>query len=128
MVPLQTPQTGTLRTVLSVHDYTVLKLPLTGNQQSSDLFTETSSYDMNKKFWEGLIAYFPSYDTGHIENDASHNSSIVTCAFVTSVTFLPSLATIGGFLPSRCLAKIRGFLPGRCLEMIVGYTHRHNDR
>jgi hypothetical protein len=23
---------------------------------------------MNKKFWEELIAYFPLYDTGHIEN------------------------------------------------------------
>jgi hypothetical protein len=30
----------------------------------------------NKKFWEELIAYFPWYDTGHIENDASNNSSI----------------------------------------------------
>jgi hypothetical protein len=28
-----------------------------------------------KKFWEELIAYFPRYDTGHIENDASNNSS-----------------------------------------------------
>jgi hypothetical protein len=27
----------------------------------------------NKKFWEELIAYLPSYDTGHIENDASNN-------------------------------------------------------
>jgi hypothetical protein len=52
-----------------------------------------------KKFWEELIAYFPSYDTGHIENDASNNSSIVACVFVTTVTFLPSRcpATIGGF-------------------------------
>jgi hypothetical protein len=52
----------------------------------------------NKKFWEELIAYFPWYDTGHSENDASNNSSIVACVFVTAVTFLPSrcLATIGG--------------------------------
>jgi hypothetical protein len=71
----------------------------------------------NKKFWEELIAHFPCYDTGHIENDVSNNSSIVACAFVTTVTILTSrcLATIGAFLPSRCLATIRGFLPSRCL-------------
>jgi hypothetical protein len=56
-------------------------------------------YIYNKKFWEELAAYFPSYDTGHIENDASNNSSIVACVFVTAVMFLPSrcLGTIGGF-------------------------------
>jgi hypothetical protein len=50
-----------------------------------------------KKFWEELIAYFPWIDTGHIENDASNNSSIVACVFVTAVTLLPSrcLATMG---------------------------------
>jgi hypothetical protein len=59
--------------------------------------------NFNKKFWEELIAYFPWYDTGHIRNGASNNSSIVTCVFVTAVTFLPSrcLATTGGFLPRR---------------------------
>jgi hypothetical protein len=31
----------------------------------------------NKKFWEELVAYFPWDDTGHIENDASKNSSIL---------------------------------------------------
>jgi hypothetical protein len=69
------------------------------------------------KFWEELIAYFPWYDTGHIENHASNNSYIVACVFVAAVTFLPSrcLAMIGGFLPSRCLATIRVFLAGRCL-------------
>jgi hypothetical protein len=46
---------------------------------------------LNKKFWEELIAYFPWYDTGHIENDASNNSSIVACAFVTAATFLPTV-------------------------------------
>jgi hypothetical protein len=30
----------------------------------------------NKKFWEELIAYLPWYDTGHIENEASNNSSM----------------------------------------------------
>jgi hypothetical protein len=51
----------------------------------------------NKKFWEELIGYFPWYDTGHIANDASNNSSTVSCVFVTAATFLPSrcLATIG---------------------------------
>jgi hypothetical protein len=68
-------------------------------------------------FWGELIAYFPWYDTGRIENDASNNSSIVACVFVTAVRFLPSrcLATIGEFLPSHCLATIRGF------------TYRHTD-
>jgi hypothetical protein len=53
----------------------------------------------NKKFWEEPIAYIPRYETGHIENDASNNSYIVACLFVTAVTFLPSrcLATIGGY-------------------------------
>jgi hypothetical protein len=71
----------------------------------------------NKKFWEELIAYFPWYDTGHIKNDASNNSSIVACVFVTAVKFLPS----------RCLAKIGRFLPSRCLATIGGYTYRHTD-
>jgi hypothetical protein len=83
----------------------------------------------NKKFWEKLIAYFPWYDTGHIENDASKNSSIIACVFVTAVTFLPSrcLATIEGFLPSRCLATIGGFLASRCLAKIGGYTDTHTQ-
>jgi hypothetical protein len=59
-------------------------------------------------FWEQLIAYFPSCDTGHIENDASNISSIDARVFVTAVTFLPS----------RCLATITGFLAIRCLETI----------
>jgi hypothetical protein len=57
-------------------------------------------HDINKTFWEELIAYFPSYDTGHIENDASNNSYIIACVFVTAVTFLPS----------RCLATMTKFL------------------
>jgi hypothetical protein len=58
-----------------------------------------------KKFWEELIAYFPWYDTRHIENDASNNSFVVACAFVTAVTFLRSrcLATIGRILPNRAV-------------------------
>jgi hypothetical protein len=48
--------------------------------------------DINKKFWEELIAY-------RIENEAFNNSSILASEFVAAVTFLPSrcLATIGGF-------------------------------
>jgi hypothetical protein len=112
-------------------------------------------FNSDKKFWEELITYFPWYDTGHIE-DASNNSSIVACVFVTTETFLPSrcLTKIGGFLQSRCLATIRGYLqsrclartggflrsrcletirrllPSRCLAMIGGYTdtHKHTHR
>jgi hypothetical protein len=50
----------------------------------------------NKKYSEELISYFPWYDTGHIENDASNNYSIVAFVFVTAVMFLPS----------RCLVTI----------------------
>jgi hypothetical protein len=58
-----------------------------------------SSLFWKKKVWEEPIVYFPWYDTGHIENDASNNSSIAACVFITSVKFLPSgcLATIGGY-------------------------------
>jgi hypothetical protein len=54
---------------------------------------------INKKFWEELIAYFPWYDTGYIENDASKYSSTVACVFVSAVTFPQSscLAMIGFF-------------------------------
>jgi hypothetical protein len=82
----------------------------------------------NNKFREELIAYFPWYNTSHIENDASNNSSVVACVFVIAVTFLPSrcLATIMGFLPSRCLVTIRWSLPSSCLATIGGiHRHRH---
>jgi hypothetical protein len=77
----------------------------------------------NKKFWEELIAYFHWYDKDHTQKEASNNSSVVACVFVTAVTFLPSrcLAAIGGFLPSRCLATIGIFLPSRCLATIRGF-------
>jgi hypothetical protein len=63
------------------------------------LFLEGTEGNKDKKFWEELIDHFPWYDTGHIENDASNNSSIVVRVFVTELTLLPSrcLATIGGF-------------------------------
>jgi hypothetical protein len=64
------------------------------------LFTVFSLLSLfwNKKFWEELIAYFPWYDTGHIENDMPNNSSIVACVLVTAVTSPRSRcrATIGG--------------------------------
>jgi hypothetical protein len=90
---------------------------------------EAALAKVNKKLWEELITYFPWYDTGQIENDASNNSSIVACVFVTAVIFLPSccVATIGEILPTRYLATIGGFLPSRCLPTIGGYTYRHTD-
>jgi hypothetical protein len=54
----------------------------------------------NKKFWEELIAYFPSYDMDLIENDACSNSSIVACVFNARVTFLAN----------RCLAATEIFI------------------
>jgi hypothetical protein len=94
--------------------------------------TKLTSYPqirMNKKFWEELIPYFPWCDTGHIENDASKNSSIVMCVCVTAVTFLPSrcLATTEEFLPSRCLATVGTISSSRCLAKIGQYTRRHTD-
>jgi hypothetical protein len=73
-----------------------------------DAAPRSSFIKVNKKFWEDLIAYYPLYDTGHIENYASSNSSIVACVFVTTVTFLPS----------RCQAMIREYLQSRCLATI----------
>jgi hypothetical protein len=49
-------------------------------------FTVTGNISY-KKFWEELIAYIPWYDTGHIKNEASKNSSIVVCV---STEQLPS--------------------------------------
>jgi hypothetical protein len=72
-------------------------------------------HSCNKEFWEELISYCPWYDTGHIENGASNNNSIVAYVFVTTVKFLPS----------RCLTTIGGFLPSRYLVTMRGYTYRH---
>jgi hypothetical protein len=62
-------------------------------------------FEKKEKFWEELIAYFPSYDTGRIEN-VSNNSSVVACVFVAAVTFLPSryLTMTSGFLPNIAAA------------------------
>jgi hypothetical protein len=64
----------------------------------------------NKNFWEELIAYFPWYDTGHVENDASNNSSIVAYVFVNAGTFLPSrcLQTTGGTLTEPLPSNDKG--------------------
>jgi hypothetical protein len=66
-------------------------------------------YINNKKFWEELIAYVSWYDTDHIENNASNNSSIVACVFVAAETFLTSrcLATRGEYTQThRLMGKI----------------------
>jgi hypothetical protein len=44
-------------------------------------FVEISLDQNYKKFWEELIAYFSLYDTGHIKNDSSNNSSIVASVY-----------------------------------------------
>jgi hypothetical protein len=53
---------------------------------------------LNKKFWEEVIAYFPSIRHGpHIKRRT--NNSIILCVFFAAVTFLPCrfLATIVGY-------------------------------
>jgi hypothetical protein len=74
--------------------------------EERNVFPDPAGPSRNKKFWEELIAYFPWYNTGYIENDVSNNVSIVECVFVTMVKFLPSRypATTGGFLPNRAVA------------------------
>jgi hypothetical protein len=39
--------------------------------------------EINKKFWKDLIAYFPSYDTNHIQNEAPNVFPILGCNFFT---------------------------------------------
>jgi hypothetical protein len=58
---------------------------------------------------EELIVNFVSYDTDHIDNDASNNSSIVACVFVVMGTFLPSrcLATIAEYTLMEGIYKVR---------------------
>jgi hypothetical protein len=89
------------------------------------------SYKINKKFRKELIAYFPWYDTGHIENDASSNSSVVACVFVTAVTFLPGrcLATIGVFFTEPLPMNDKGIFTEPLPSNDKGYqqtrTHTH---
>jgi hypothetical protein len=101
--------------VIRLTYYSIIYMPATENV--------VKYLKRNKKFRQELIDYFPWYDTGHIENDASNNS-IVVCVFVTALTFLPNscLATIVRFLPSRCLTTISRYLPSRCLATIGGLT------
>jgi hypothetical protein len=40
---------------------------------AAETVSETLCFCNHKKFWKELIAYFPWYDTGHIENDSSNN-------------------------------------------------------
>jgi hypothetical protein len=44
-------------------------------------FLNTNNNNINKKFWEYIIAYLPCYNMNRIENDASKNSSVVACEF-----------------------------------------------
>jgi hypothetical protein len=85
---------------ISLHEAHMLKHSL---EQGITTGERCSHFSHALQFWEELIVYFPWYDTGHIENDVSNNSSIVACVFVAEVTFLPS----------------------RCLATIGGYTYRH---
>jgi hypothetical protein len=50
-------------------------------------------------FWEGLIAYFPLTRRGSHKNDASNNSPIFACVFISAVSFLLNqrLTTRGGY-------------------------------
>jgi hypothetical protein len=41
----------------------------------------------NKRFWEELIAYFPSYYTDCTENEESNSSSVVANVLVPATTF-----------------------------------------
>jgi hypothetical protein len=74
--------------------------------------------EINKKFWEKLITYFPCYDTDRIENNASYNYSIVSCVFVAAAKFSPSpclatmratnidAQTMGGIYEVRCWDRL----------------------
>jgi hypothetical protein len=62
------------------------------SQASASTLNFESKLKLKKKFWEELIAYVPLYDTDRIEHDASNNSSIVACEFVTAVTFYRAVA------------------------------------
>jgi hypothetical protein len=88
-----------------------LAFPEANNSRTGDgslPFCSPRSLFWNKKFWEDLMAHIPWYDTCHIENDASNNSSIVACVFVTAVKFLPSrcLATIWGYTDTHTQSNV----------------------
>jgi hypothetical protein len=68
----------------SIRDFTRHKLVTSWHRAASFNDTASTAYVMrnpmkNKNFWLESIAYFPWYNTSHIENDASNNSSIVAC-------------------------------------------------
>jgi hypothetical protein len=60
---------------------------------------------ISKKFWEELIAYFPSYDKDHIDDNTCIQQFFYSCVFVAMVMTLPNF-----FLPR-----------------MGGYTYRHRD-
>jgi arginine/ornithine N-succinyltransferase beta subunit len=65
----------------------------------------------NKKFWEELIAYFPSYDTDHTQNDAP---MFTHCCDKVFIKLLLNNEIFTELLPSNK----RG---------IQGYMHRNTD-
>jgi hypothetical protein len=44
----------------------------------------------SNKLWEELIIHFPLIQHGSYKNDASNNSSTVSCVFIDRVMFLQS--------------------------------------
>jgi hypothetical protein len=90
------------------------------NESVKDLPCKAYKHSVGQEITCPYGTCFPWYDTGHTENDASNNSSIVASAFVPAVKFLqsPSLATIGGFLPIRCLATIVGYTDAQQRDLI----------
>jgi hypothetical protein len=121
----QTERSKPLTLMTTINEHTTVSQVMARVYTHKGMTSSTSRFlHNNNKFWEELIAYFPWYDTDHIENDASNNSFIVACVFLTAVTFLTSscLAMIQGVLPIRCLAMMRGFLPSRCLATMGAHT------
>jgi hypothetical protein len=98
--------------------------------------------DINKKFWEELIAHLILH--GPYKNHATNNSCIVIYVFIAALTFLPSrcLATHTyrcidwweGFrkyaveMGSGAMIYVPSFIkPGSGIQKLVG-IHRHKDR
>jgi hypothetical protein len=79
------------------------------------------------KFWEELTAYFPWYDTSHIENDASNNSYVVACVFGTAVMFLPSRNNDRGILTEPLPSNDNGIFTEPLPSNNGGYTDIHTD-
>jgi hypothetical protein len=91
---LQPPETSSLHgTIFSSSPHRGASLDMRGKPHKTQI---------NKKFCEELVAYFPWYDMDRTENDVPQQ--FFYCC-VSAVTFLPSrcLATMGVFLPNRAV-------------------------